>query len=150
DLAFAEESDVEEDTPSADGAAKNEEGDSEEGEDKGDEESLEERLKKLEEELKELGESHKELTDEKDRFVLSGHEDSTIKLFGRIQADLWGFPGDSPGVNGFETGDNDVDPADRILFRRLRIGVEGDVWKNIHYPIEKAMAKRTELQCRHP
>src|SRR5690606_17120950 len=75
-------------------------------------ESLEDRLKKLEEELKELKESHEELEEEKQNFAVSGHEDSTIKVFGRIQADLWGFPGDSPAVNGFETGDNDVDPAD--------------------------------------
>ncbi|MEZ6047781.1 MAG: hypothetical protein R3C11_19830 [Planctomycetaceae bacterium] len=63
--------------------------------------------------------------------VQPGGKDITMKLTGRIHADYWAFPGDSPGTNAFETGDSTNDPDDRIGFRRLRFGVvvtSGRTW----------------------
>ena len=113
-----------------------------------DEESFAERFKKLEEQLESLRESHEELQAGQDRLVTSGHSESKLTVYGRIHADLWGFPGDSPAINGFETGDNDIDPADRLGFRRLRIGVQGEVWKNMIYRIETEMANGNDFEFR--
>lgn len=64
----------------------------------------------------------------------------TIKIAGRIHLDYWGFPDTSPGANAFETGNPAVDPADRFAFRRVRIGVQGDIPDNMLYKIEMEFA----------
>ncbi len=56
---------------------------------------------------------------------------------GRIHIDHWSFPESSPGVNVMENGNPDIDPQDRLLYRRLRIGVGGQVPPlNMSYRIE--------------
>lgn len=72
----------------------------------------------------------------------------TLRVTGRVNMDTWFFPGDSPGVNAFETGDANDSPQDRWAFRRLRFGVDGDILENVHYKIEMefAGANRTEYR----
>ncbi len=60
---------------------------------------------------------------------------TTLKVFGRVHADYWGFPKDSPLPNYLETGDANTAPEDFIGFRRLRIGVRGDVYETMTYKI---------------
>ena len=56
---------------------------------------------------------------------------------GRIHVDQWNFPDSSKGINVIENGDPKSDPQDRLLFRRLRIGVRGTVPPgNMSYRLE--------------
>ncbi len=63
--------------------------------------------------------------------------DSSRVVNGRIHIDQWGFPEDSSGVNEIETGDPLRGPIDRLMYRRLRIGVGGKVPPgNMSYRLE--------------
>jgi phosphate-selective porin OprO/OprP len=63
-------------------------------------------------------------------------EKPTLRWTGRIQADYWAFPQTSAGANAFENGDPNESVADRFLFRRLRIGVQGNIPDNMLYKLE--------------
>lgn len=58
------------------------------------------------------------------------------KWTGRIHTDYWAFPHTSPGANAFENGDADESVRDRFLFRRVRIGLQGDIPDNMLYKLE--------------
>jgi len=58
------------------------------------------------------------------------------KWSGRIHADHWAFPNTSPGANAFETGSAGDSVDDRFLFRRLRLGLQGDIPDNMLYKLE--------------
>ncbi len=116
--------------------------------DAGAEESLADRLAALEEKYAELDETQGDLASSVKGYARAGHGDETMKVSGRIHADLWGYPGSSPGVNGFETGSNDTPPADRLGFRRMRIGVNGDLWKNTLYKLEMEFAGGNDVEFR--
>jgi len=112
-----------------------------------DEPTLEERFAKLEENYKKLDAKHTELADDYQSlqkslkgYAKTGHSGATMKINGRVHADMWNFPGDSPGVNGFESGAPDVSPQDRIGFRRMRFGVKGKLPYNMEYKIEMEFA----------
>ena len=98
-----------------------------------------EALKELEEKIEEQAE---ELADYKKQvFVLPGASGSRKpKLSGRVHADWWSFPNSGPGLNFIETGDPAQTPQDRVLFRRLRFGVAGDVNDLMNYKIEMEFA----------
>ena len=106
------------------------------------------RLEQLESEFSELKKSHDVLKESLENYVTSGHSAATMSVNGRIHLDMWQFPGSSPGVNGFETGDNDISPADRLGFRRLRFGVRGDIWENMLYRIEMEFAGGNDVEFR--
>ncbi len=65
------------------------------------------RLEELESKHADLQKAHDELEGSLNDYAKSGHSAATMSVNGRIHIDMWQFPGDSPGVNGFETGDND-------------------------------------------
>ncbi len=67
--------------------------------------------------------------------VVGGNK-ATMKLFGRIHLDFWGFPGSSPGINAIATGDPALSPRKNIEFRRARLGVSGKILKDMQYKIE--------------
>ena len=113
-----------------------------------DEKTIAERLEALESKYSDLEESHDELKDSLAYYATSGHDAATMKVNGRVHIDMWQFPGSSPGVNGFETGDNDVSPADRLEFRRMRFGVRGDIWHNMQYKIEMEFAGGNDVEFR--
>lgn len=127
-------------------AADGEEGDASNGTDSL--EAMAERLDALEEKYADLDEAHGELDSSLENYVRSGHSGATMSISGRIHPDIWTFPGDSPGVNGFEAGDNDTTPQDRIGFRRLRLDAEGDIWKNMLYKIELEFAAANDFEFR--
>jgi phosphate-selective porin OprO/OprP len=60
----------------------------------------------------------------------------TQRWTGRIHTDYWTFPNTSPGANAFENGDPDESVRDRFLFRRVRIGILGDIPDNMLYKLE--------------
>ena len=80
--------------------------------------------------------------------VNSGHSGATMKVSGRIHADYWAFPGDSPAINLLETNSAAMSPPDRFLFRRIRFGVAGDVTDNMQYKIEMEFAEGNNVEFR--
>ena len=97
----------------------------------GDNEDLEERLKAIEERLaKEQKSDEKEAAAKKKS---SSDPKPTLKWAGRIHTDYWAFPHTSPGANAFENGDPNESVQDRFLFRRIRLGVSGDIADNMIY-----------------
>lgn len=117
--------------------------------------SLADRLEVLEEKFEEqvelydeLDEKHSDLKSSLKGYSKSGHGGATMKVNGRIHVDTWHFPGDSPGVNGFESGDVNVSPQDRVGFRRLRFGVKGDLTYNMRYKIEMEFAGGNNVEFR--
>ena len=110
---------------------------------KKEEPTLEERMGKLEDNYSDLGEDYKKLAHEnkglkKQMKILAatGHGEATMKVNGRVHADVWSFPNSDTEVNVFDSGDPAITPQDRIVFRRLRFGVKGNIWQTMVYKIE--------------
>ena len=57
----------------------------------------------------------------------------TLEIEGRIHLDSWSFLDDSQGIHYFENPATGADPEDRIFFRRIRLGFEGDIFENMEY-----------------
>ena len=93
---------------------------------------LAEQDKLLEKQSKTIGDIKSKFKD----YVKLGHGDETMKLFGRLHLDYWSFPQAQPGIQALEGGD----PQDRFVFRRMRIGVKGDIDDNVFYKIEMEFA----------
>jgi phosphate-selective porin OprO/OprP len=60
----------------------------------------------------------------------------TFKLNGRIQLDHWSFPTNEPGIGYLEhpnasAANYGQDPEDRLLFRRIRLEMSGDIPQNM-------------------
>ncbi len=92
---------------------------------------LEQRLAELEAQMKAANSKIGDKT-----LMHSGHSGSTMKITGRIHLDYWGFPDSTPGTNLMETGNSLISPQDRVAFRRLRLGMQGDLPENMTYKIE--------------
>lgn len=117
--------------------------------------SIEDRVSELEENYLELGESYDKLKEENSSLkkkmktlAASGHGQATMKVNGRIHADMWSFADSSPGVNVFESGDPAISPQDQFGFRRLRFGVKGDLWQTMLYKIEMEFAGGNDSEFR--
>jgi phosphate-selective porin OprO/OprP len=110
-----------------------------------DSEDLEERLAKLE---KSFEKSNDAIADNKDAFkgyLRVGHGASRkMTFFGRIHLDYWAFPKADLAIESLE-GEN---PQDRFNFRRLRIGVKGDLPNNVFYKYEGEFAGGSEPSYR--
>jgi phosphate-selective porin OprO/OprP len=70
----------------------------------------------------------------------------TIKIFGRIMLDYWGFPSRSPLVNWVgqpNTGApfSNTNPKAFIGFRRLRLGAKGRVSETMEYKLQMEFAQ---------
>ena len=66
-------------------------------------------------------------------YVIHGHKSPKLKLFGRIHTDYWAFPNVDETIFPLESGGN---PQDRFNFRRMRLGVSGDLNDNTLYKFE--------------
>ena len=106
---------------------------------------LGERDKQFEEQLKSFGEDLDGVTGDK-TIVHSGTSGSTMKVVGRVHADYWGFPENSPGIDTLEGGP--FGPQNRINFRRVRFGVRGDLPANMEYRIEMEFAGGNNAEFR--
>lgn len=109
---------------------------------------LAERMEKLEASYQELDEAYSSLKSDLKSYAKSGHSGATMRVNGRIHADMWGFPDTSPGINGFETGNVNNSVQDRVGFRRMRFGVKGDLTYNMEYKIEMEFAGGNDAEFR--
>ena len=94
------------------------------------------RIERLEKGFEKQAKSVNKLEDAVPGFVVHGHKSPKMKFFGRIHADYWAFPAVEASINPLEGGD----PQDRFNFRRLRIGVSGDLNDNMFYKYEGEFA----------
>lgn len=58
----------------------------------------------------------------------------SVKIAARIHTDWWTFPSVDEGPGQLESPDGD--PEDRFLFRRIRIGIGGDIPDNMTYKMD--------------
>jgi len=72
----------------------------------------------------------------------------TMKIFGRIHWDYWGFPLQDPLINTYEAGNPALNPPDRFTFRRLRIGAGGKITNNMIYKFEMEFANPNDTEFR--
>ena len=91
--------------------------------------SIEERLAKLEKSWQGL-ESDQE--DEK----ADAAKKPSMNITGRIHLDSWWFGDTSEGIGYFENPDTGADPENRVFFRRLRIGFQGEAFETMLYKLE--------------
>ena len=122
-------------------------GSDEEDDDKSDL-TIEERLSRLEKGQADQGKNVKAIKKKMKTIASSGHGEATMKVNGRIHADLWTFPDSDAAINTFETGNPLHSPQDSFGFRRLRFGVKGDLWKTMRYKIEMEFAAGNDVEFR--
>lgn len=60
----------------------------------------------------------------------------TGKWTGRIHLDYWAFPNESDGIGFFENPNTGFDPENRLVFRRVRLGLQGDINDSMLYKID--------------
>lgn len=94
------------------------------------------RLKDLEKGFEKQGKSIDKIDSTIPGLVHAGHKNPKMSLFGRIHLDYWGFPDADAGIETLEGGN----PEDRVIFRRMRIGVKGDLNDNMFYKYEGEFA----------
>lgn len=99
--------------------------------------ALAQRLARLEAQLKAL-------EDGVNARVKNGHANSKMSLHGRIHFDHWAFPEVDNGIDAIE-GRN---PQDRLAFRRVRIGVKGDITDKTFYRITIEYANPNRVEYR--
>ena len=97
---------------------------------------VDKRLKDLEKGFEKQGESIEEIDGLIPGLVHSGHKKPKMTLFGRIHLDYWAFPDADEGIETLEGGN----PQDRVVFRRMRLGVKGDLNDNMFYKYEGEFA----------
>ncbi|MEE2709599.1 MAG: porin [Gemmatimonadota bacterium] len=74
----------------------------------------------------------------------NGHGNSKMSLHGRIHLDYWAFPKNDSGIDTIE----EQNPQDRFAFRRVRLGVKGDVGDNVFYRITIEFANPNSTEYR--
>ncbi len=99
-------------------------------------EDVDKRLKELEEGFEEQGEAIEKIDSTIPGLVHSGHKNPKMTFFGRIHLDYWAFPQADAGIETLEG----EDPRDNVTFRRMRIGVKGDLNDNMFYKYEGEFA----------
>jgi len=95
-----------------------------------------------------LSEDYDDLKKKMKLSVTPGHDQTKTKLTGRLHADHWAIPNSSPAINIFESGDPTISPQDRFGFRRIRFGVQGDLWHTMLYKIEMEFAGGNKFEFR--
>ena len=130
-------------------------GDSQQGDEDNDDDSVKQRLAKLEENYADLGEHYKKLDKEYQglkkslkTMATSGHGEATMKVNGRIHVDLWTFPHSDAAISTFDTGNPLDSPQDAFGFRRVRFGVKGTLWQTMLYKIEMEFALGNDSEFR--
>ncbi|MEL7496783.1 MAG: porin [Planctomycetota bacterium] len=99
--------------------------------------SLQAKIESLEETLGKQEEAIDKIDSTLPNLLFHSHKGPKLRFFGRIHLDYWSFPKVDNTINPLEGGD---DPQDRWAFRRLRIGVEGDLNDNMFYKYEGEFA----------
>jgi phosphate-selective porin OprO and OprP len=110
--------------------------------------SLAARLAELEAKYDALEQSQDDLKHELEHYSHPRSKDVTMIINGRIHVDVWTFPDTSPGANGFETGNINLPPEDRLGFRRIRFGAFGDIYETMQYRIDFEFADGDRVETR--
>ena len=98
--------------------------------------SISETLEDLGETVDSLDKSVEKVKDTLPGLVYHGHKKPKLSFFGRIHLDYWAFPKAQAGIVALEG----EDPQDRFNFRRMRIGVKGNLTDNMLYKYEGEFA----------
>ena len=99
--------------------------------------SFEKRMAELEKGFEQNSEALTDVEDTLPGLLFHGHKNPKMQFFGRIHLDYWAFPNFDDGLIPLEAGGN---PQDRFNFRRLRIGIKGDLNDNMFYKYEGEFA----------
>jgi len=99
--------------------------------------SVIERIKSMDERLRTLEEAM-------DVRVENDQHAPKMSLHGRIHLDYWAFPENQPGIDAIE----EQNPQDRFAFRRVRLGVKGDIDDNVFYRITMEFANPNDTEYR--
>ena len=102
-----------------------------------DDDKIDERLEEIEESLEKQGEAVGDIEDTLPGLLYHGHKSPKMSFFGRIHTDYWAFPNFDDSLAPLEGGS---DPEDRFNFRRMRIGIKGDINDNMFYKYEGEFA----------
>ena len=104
--------------------------------------SFEKRMAELERSFEDNSEAIQDLGDTLPGLVYHGHKSPKLQFFGRIHMDYWAFPRFQEGLAPLEDGPGESvgNPQDQFIFRRLRIGVKGDLNDNFFYKYEGEFA----------
>jgi len=94
------------------------------------------RLAKLEKGFEKQTKAVGDLEDLSPGLIYHNHKSPKMQFFGRIHLDYWSFPKIDETLYPLEGGN----PQDRFNFRRLRIGVKGDLSDNMFYKYEGEFA----------
>ncbi|MEM7453249.1 MAG: porin [Planctomycetota bacterium] len=99
-------------------------------------EDLTDRVDSIEEDLSVFDEAIGDIEDTLPNLLYHAHKGPKLRFYGRIHYDYWAFPNVDPTIFPLEGGN----PQDRFLFRRLRIGVLGDINDSVSYDFETEFA----------
>ena len=99
--------------------------------------TFEKRMAELEKSFEENDEALSKVEGTLPQLLFHSHKGPKMQFFGRIHLDYWAFPNFSEGLE--DLGD-DGNPQDRYNFRRLRIGIKGDLNDNMFYKYEGEFA----------
>ena len=94
------------------------------------------RLKDLEKGFAAQGKSIDKIDSTIPGLVHAGHKSPKAVIFGRIHLDYFAFPEAEDTIDQLEGGN----PQDRVEFRRLRLGIKGDLNDNMFYKYEGEFA----------
>lgn len=113
-------------------------------------EDVYERLDELEESFETHDKSIGKFTDTLPGLVYHGHKNPKMQLFGRIHLDYWAFPRTDDVIYPLEadSANPSGNPQDNVTFRRMRIGVKGDLFDNMFYKYEGEFAGGTSPSYR--
>ncbi|HMO15620.1 MAG TPA: porin [Pirellulaceae bacterium] len=98
-----------------------------------------EAISDLHEEITRQGDQLNFIDKSLDSFVMRGHHGQTMRLFGRLHYDYWAFPRIEDRLVPLAG-----DPQDRFMFRRMRLGVQGDIRDNMFYRLELELVDQLE------
>ena len=104
--------------------------------------ALGERVERIEKGFESTDNSVSILKDSLSGLVHHGHKNPKLQLFGRINLDYWSFPKVDDTIYPLESSmaNPSGNPQDRLVFRRMRIGVKGDLNDNMFYKFEGEFA----------
>ncbi|QDT36867.1 OprO/OprP family phosphate-selective porin [Stratiformator vulcanicus] len=109
---------------------------------------IDSRVERLEAENRSLRSQLYGLTSAPGRVRLPNWDEHPIEFAGRIHIDWWTFPGDSPGVNAFETGSTADTPQDRLELRRARFAAFGDLPGQMEYKLDLELSEASNPEFR--
>ena len=98
---------------------------------------LADRIADLEKSAKKSDKSMEKLQETLPGLLFHSHKTPKMQFFGRIHLDYWGFPKFDDSLAPLDDGN----PQDRFNFRRMRIGIKGDLNDNMFYKWEGEFAE---------